>query len=350
MPTISFARGVISFEKMFRRAGQEMAAITRRELAAALGGMVTVLPLAVRAQQPAVPVIGFLYNRKEAVLDRLSAFRRGLSEAGFAEGRNLAFEFRFTEGHRDRLPALAADLVRRGVAAIVVNGVSLSAARAATSTIPIVFVGGVDLVAQGLVTALNRPEGNVTGISFARPALNAKRLEFLHDLLPKPTVVAVLLDPNGPAFEGQLQNVGEAARSLGRQIVVVTAGNEGELDTALTRNGPAAAGALFVGGSEFFVSQRRKLIMFAADHALPASYEGSEFVEAGGLMSYGASATDAYRRCGVYVGRILNGAKPSDLPIELPTEFELAINLATAKGLGLDLPRRILVGATKLIE
>jgi putative ABC transport system substrate-binding protein len=326
-----------------------MAVITRRQLTAALGGIVTVSPLAVRAQQTAVPVVGFLYNLAFPS-ERLSTFRRGLNEVGFAEGRNVAIEYRFAEGHRDRLPALAADLVSRGVAAIVVNGVSLSAARAATSTIPIVYIGGIDPVAQGLVTSLNRPDGNVTGISFTSPALNAKRLEFLHDLLPKPTVVAVLLDPNGPAFDPQLQNVGAAARTLGRQIVVVTPANEGELDTALIRALQAAAGALFVGGSEFFVSQRRKLIIFAADHALPASYEAREFVEAGGLMSYGASATDAFRRGGAYVGRILKGAKPSDLPIELPTKFELVINLATAKGLGLDLPRRIVAGATKLIE
>lgn len=300
MPTISFARGVISFERCLRRAGQEMAAITRRELAAALGGLVAVLPLAVRAQQPAVPVVGFLYNINETVFpsDRLSAFRRGLNEAGFAEGRNVAIESRFTEGHRDWLPALAADLVSRGVAAIVVSGVSLSVAMAATSTIPIVFIGRIDPVAQGLINRLNRPDRNVTGISFTRPALNAKRLEFLHDLLPKPTVVAVLLDPNGPAFEAQLQNVGAAARALGRQIVVVTATNEGEFNTAITRNPQAAAGALFVGGSEFFVSQRRKLIMFAADHALPACYEGREFVEAGGLMSYGGNLTENYRLTG----------------------------------------------------
>jgi ABC-type uncharacterized transport system substrate-binding protein len=326
-----------------------MAAITRRQLTTALGGIMTVLPLAARAQRPAVPLVGFVYNIVPRS-DRLSAFRRGLNEAGFAEDRNVAFEFRFAEGDRDRLPALAADLVSRRVAAIVVNGVSLSAARAATSTIPIVYVGGIDPVAQGLVNSHNRPNANVTGISFVRPALNAKRLELLHHLLPKPTVIAVLVDANGPAYEAQTQTVSAMARTLGRQIVIVTASNEGELDNALAKNLGAAAGALFVAASELFVNQRRKLIMFAADHAMPASYEGLEFVEAGGLMSYGASATDAYRRCGAYVGRILKGAKPSDLPIELPTNFELAINLATAKALGLDLPRRIIAGATKLIE
>jgi putative tryptophan/tyrosine transport system substrate-binding protein len=329
-----------------------MAAITRRELAGAIGGAVTLLPLAVRAQRSAVPMVGLLYNIKETAFpsDRLSAFRRGLNETGFAEGRNVAIESRFAGGHRDRLPALAADLVSRGAAAIVVSGVSLSAAMAATSTTPIVFIGGIDPVTQGLVNSLNRPGGNVTGISFARPALGAKRLELLHELLPKPTVVAVLLDPNGPAFRGQLQSVGTAARTLGRQIVIVTAANEGEFDTALTKSLQAAAGALYVGGSEFFASQRRKLIMFAADHALPASYEGREFVEAGGLMSYGASAIDAYRRGGTYVGRILKGTKPSDLPIELPTNYDLVINLSTAKALGLDLPPSITARASEFIE
>jgi putative ABC transport system substrate-binding protein len=330
-----------------------MVVITRRQLAAAaLSGVTTALPLAVRAQQPAVPVVGFLYNIHEAVFpsDRLSAFRRGLNEAGLVEGRNVAIDFRFAEGHRDRLPALAADLVSRGVAVIVVSGASLSAAMAATRTIPIVFIGGIDPVSQGLVTSLNQPGANVTGISFTRPALNAKRLELLHELLPKSTVVTVLLDPNGPAFEAQLQNVGAAARTLGRQIVIVQAGNDGDFDTVLTRILQPAPGALFVGGSEFFISQRQKLVMFAAGHALPASYDGREFVEAGGLMSYGANASDAYRRGGAYVGRILKGAKPSDLPIQLPTNFELAINLTTAKALGLDLPRSFIVRATTLIE
>jgi len=324
-----------------------MTVITRRQLAATLGGLVTALPLAVRAQQPAMPMIGFLNSTTAAVFPkgRLSAFRLGLNEAGFAEGRDVAIEFRFAEGQGDRLAVMAADLVRRGVAAIVANGVSLSAAMAATSTIPIVFIGGTDPVLQGLVTSLNQPSGNVTGVSFAKPALNSKRLELLHELLSKPTVIAVLLDSNGPAFEAQLQDVGAAARTFGRQTVVVEATSENELDAALATILHAGAGALFVGSSAFFVSQRRKLITFAAGHALPASYDGREFVEAGGLMSYGASATDAYRRGGVFVGRILKGAKPKDLPVELPTRFELVINLTTAKALGLDVPRQLLLQA-----
>jgi putative ABC transport system substrate-binding protein len=248
------------------------------------------------------------------------------------------------------LPALAADLVRRGVAVIVVNGISLSAAMAATSTIPIVFVGGSDPVERGLVGSLNRPRGNVTGVSFFNPALSAKRLELLHDLLPKPAVITVLLDPEGTAFEAQLQDVTVAARSLGRQIVVVTATNEGELDTAFTTILQAAADALFVGSSAFFGSQRRKLVIFAANHALPAIYPLREFVELGGLMSYDARATDTYRRGGDYVGRILKGAKPGDLPVELPTKYEVVFNLATAKKLGLKISPKLLLLADEVIE
>src|SRR6516162_7068743 len=245
-----------------KRVGQSpMPVITRRQLIAVLGGVVTALPLAGRAQ-PEMPVVGFLNSTTEAVFpkDRLLAFRQGLNEVGFTEGRNVAFEFRFANGKLGQLPDLAFDLVHRGVAAIVVNGVSLSSAMAATSTIPIVFVGGIDPVAQGLVTSLNRPSGNVTGVTFNAPGFNAKRLQFLHELLPNPTVIAVLLDPNGPAFETQLQDIGATARTLGRQFVLVKAATEGELDTAFKTILQAAAGALFVGSNTFFVSQRRKLV------------------------------------------------------------------------------------------
>jgi len=327
-----------------------MAVITRRRLTLALGGAVIASPHALRAQQPGVKVIGFLHSTAADLDQRLSAFRQGLDEAGIAEGLSLAIEFRFVNDQRDRLPELAADLVRRGVAAIVVNGVSLSAAMAATSTIPIVFVGGIDPVEQRFVNALNRPNGNVTGISFNDPGLTSKRMQFLHELLPASTVIAVLLDSKGPAFEAQLQDSGAAARILGRQIVVVKAASEDELDTAFTTILRAGAGAVFVGSSALLRGQRRKLVLFAAEHALPASYRGREFVELGGLMSYGASATDAYRRAGAYVGRILKGAKPSDLPVELPTKFELLINLATAKALRLNVPRHLLAQAAELIE
>ena len=212
------------------------------------------------------------------------------------------------------------------------------------------YVGGIDPVTQGLVSSLNRPSGNVTGVSSNRPGLISKRLELLYELLPNPTVIAVLLDANGPAFEAQFQYVGSAARTLGQQIVVVKATNEDELDAAFTTILQAAAGAVIVGSSALFISQRRKLVIFAVRHALPASYDGRDFVELGGLMSYGASVPDAYRRGGAYVGRILKGAKPSDLPVELPTRFELAINLATAKALGLTVPPTLLAIADEVIE
>jgi putative ABC transport system substrate-binding protein len=322
----------------------------RREFIALLGGAAA-WPLAARAQQGAMPVIGFLHSAAMVMADyRLSAFGRGLNEVGFAEGRNLAIEFWFANEKRDRIAALAANLVRRDVAVIVVNGVSLSAAMAATSTLPIVFVGGIDPVERGLVARLNRPSGNLTGVSFFRSPLNSKRLQFLHELLPKPTLIAVLVDPSGPAFDAQLQDLIGAARSLGRQVLVVKAASEGELDTAFTTILQAAAGALFVGSSLFFVSERRKLVTFAAGHALPASYDGREFVEIGGLMTYEASVADAYRRGGVYVGRILKGAKPCDLPVELPTKFDLVINLTTAKALGLTVPPRLLALANEVIE
>jgi putative ABC transport system substrate-binding protein len=325
---------------MLGRAEQrQMAVITRRQLTAGLGGVVTALPLAVQAQQRAMPVIGFLNSTSAAGFpnNRLSAFRRGLNDAGYAEGHNVAIEFRFANGQNGRLPALAADLVSQGVAAIVVNGASLKAAMAATSTIPIVYVGGIDPVAQGFVTSLARPSGNVTGVSSYRPELISKRLELLHKLLPEPTVIAVLLASNGPAFEAQLQYVSAAALTLGRRIVDVTATSEEDLDAAFATILQAAAGAVIVGSSALFVSQRRKLVTFAAGRALPASYDGRDFVELGGLMSYGASVADAYQRGGAFVGRILKGAKPSDLPVELPIKFALVINLATAKALGLTL-------------
>jgi putative ABC transport system substrate-binding protein len=317
-----------------------------------LSGAAAAWPLAARAQQRAMPVIGFLNSTtaSDFINDRLSAFRQGLNEAGFAVGHNVAFEFRFANYQHDQLPALAADLVHLGVAAIIVNGVSLSAAMAATSTIPIVLIGGVDPVAQGLVSTLDRPSGNVTGISFVRPVLVSKRLQLLHELLPKPTVIAELLDSKGPAFKAQLQNLDVAAHSLGRQTVVVKATSDSELDTAFTTILQSAAGALFVGSSALFVGRRRELVMFAAGHGLPASYDEREFVELGGLMSYGASAKDAYRRGGTYVGRILKGAKSGELPIELSAKLDLVINIATAKALGLDVPRHLLAQATDVIE
>jgi putative ABC transport system substrate-binding protein len=323
--------------------------IRRREFVTALGSAVA-WPLVLRAQS-AVQVVGFLYNTTAAVFpnDRLSAFRRGLNEAGFAEGRNVAIEFRFADDQLERLPALAADLVRRQVVVIVANGASLPAGMAATSSIPIVFVGGNDPVKDGFVTSLSRPGGNITGVSFNTPALNGKRLELLHELIPKSVLIAVLLDPKlGPA--DQVQEVQAAARSLGRQIMVVQATNESEFDAAFATIVRSGAGALFVGTSSFLNSQRRQLVAFATRHALPASYEQREFAEVGGLMSYGASTIDAYRRAGLYVGRILRGEKPGDLPVELPTKYELIFNLATAKALGIEIPPNLRALADEIIE
>src|SRR5262245_48839319 len=322
----------------------------RREFINALGAAAA-WPLAARAQQPAVPMIGFLDSTTAAArTDRVAGLRQGLSEAGFVEGRNVAIEFRWAEGELDRLPALAADLAGRRVAAIMVDGPSFAAAKAATSTIPIVFVSGADPVQLGYVISLNRPAGNATGVSFNSTPLNPKRLELLHELVPKPAVIALLWDPNLQNSKAALRNVEAAARALGRQTVMVEAGTEGEIDAAFATFVQAGAGALFVGTGPFYVNQGRQLVALAARHALPGSYGLREFVVAGGLMSYGASDTDATRRAGLYVGRILKGAKPEELPVELPTKYELVINLATAKALKLNIPSKLRALADEVIE
>jgi putative ABC transport system substrate-binding protein len=246
------------------------------------------------------------------------------------------------------LPELAADLVRRRVAVIATNNTAVPAAKAATSTIPIVFVTGGDPVEAGLVTSLNRPGGNVTGVSITAAPLNPKRLELLHELVPKPALIAVLMDAN--LLEAQLRDMEAAAGALGRQILIVKAASESEFDGAFATIVKAGAGALFVGTGAFFNSRRRQIVALAGRHALPATYHLREFVEAGGLMSYGASATDAYRRGGLYVGRILKGDKPGDLPVELPTRYELVFNLATAKALSLEIPAKLLALADEVIE
>jgi putative ABC transport system substrate-binding protein len=320
----------------------------RREFIAGLGSAAA-WPVVARAQQPAVPVIGYLDSKRAAAVShQVAAFRHGLNEAGFVEGHNVAIEFRWADGQRDRLPELAAYLVQRRVAALVTDAAATPAAKAATSTIPIVFVSGADPIEAGLVISLNRPTGNVTGVSYTAAPLNPKRLELLHELVPEPGLIGVLMEPN--FSKTQLPAIQGAASSIGRPILTVEAGTESEIDAAFATIVQAGARALFVGAGPVFNSRRRQLVALAAHHALPASYHLSEFVAAGGLMSYGASDTEACRQGGLYVGRILKGAKPSELPVELPTKYKLVFNLATAKALKLNIPAKLLALADEVLE
>ena len=323
----------------------------RRNFITLLGGAAVVWPLAAHGQQAGVPVIGFLRSTTAAGSSHLvTAFGQGLNEAGFVEGKNVAIEYRWADDHHDRLPALAADLVRRPVAVIVANAVSTQAAKTATSTIPIVAVTGVDPVRTGLVTSLSRPGGNVTGVMFTTSDLTAKRLGLLHELVPKATIVGVLLDRNVPEVDFELRDAEAAGRAIGRQVLTVKAASELEFNAAFSKMVQAGAGALLVSGGPLFLSHRRQLVALAARYALPASYVTRQYPEAGGLMSYGPSQTDAYRRAGIYAGRILRGEKPTDLPVQLPTKFDLVINLGTAKAFGFDVPDRLLAIADEVIE
>jgi len=282
---------------------------------------------------------------------RVSAFRDGLKEAGFVDGHNVAIDFRSAENKLDRLPALAADLVHREAAVIVGQQIAMRAAMAATSTIPIVFISGGDPIASGLVSSLSRPGGNITGVSFASALLQSKRLGLLHELVPPPALIAWLRDPNSPNFESEVRDVESAARELGRQLLSLDARSPREIDVAFATIVQSRAGALLIGVGPFFNTRRRQLAALAARHGVPAIAALREFVVAGGLMSYGASDADAYRRAGShYVGRILKGAKPGDLPVEMPTKYELVVNVEAAKALGLDLPAKLLAIADEVIE
>jgi putative tryptophan/tyrosine transport system substrate-binding protein len=326
--------------------------VKRRELIRLLAGA-TVWPLAARAQQTAMPVIGFLSSRSPGESSAVvAAFRRGLGEAGFVEGRNAHIAFRWAEGRNDRLPALATDLVTHQASVIVATGggPSAMAAKTATTTVPIVFTFGSDPVKAGLVASFNRPGGNLTGVSWFSSDLGPKRLELLLELAPKTAVIALLVNPNNAELASQPADFQEAARTLGKQVHIFNANSEKEIDTAFMTFVGQKADALVVGGDPFFTSRREQLIALAARHAVPASYSSREYVADGGLMSYGNSVVDAYRRAGVYAGRILNGAKPADLPVERLTTFELVINLKTAKGLGLTVPDKLLVAADEVIE
>jgi ABC-type uncharacterized transport system substrate-binding protein len=324
--------------------------LKRREFITLLGAAAA-WPLAVRAQQSAMPVIGFLRSTSAAGSTHLvGAFRQGLNEAGFVENQNVAIEYRWGDDQRDKLPGLVADLLRRRAAVIVANIVGAQAAKAATATTPIVFVAGSDPVKLGLVASLARPGGNITGLVFTTTDITAKRLGLLHELAPKAAVIAVLLDPNFPGASAELQGVEEARRTIGPQIVIVKAASEGEFNSAFAAIVRAGAGALYVGGGPFFNSRRRQIVAWVSRQGLPASYVSRAHVEAGGLMSYGASQPDAYRRAAGYVGRILKGEKAGDLPVELASKFELIINLATAKGMGLEIPPMLLARADEVIE
>ena len=322
----------------------------RREVITLIGGTAAAWPLATRAQQPAMPVIAFLRSTTAAGSGHVvAAFRQGLNEAGFIEGQNVAIEYHWADDTLDRLPGLVADLVRRPVAVIVANGLTAAAAtKAATATTPIVFATGADPVRTSLVASLNRPGGNITGVIFTTTDLAAKQLGLLHELVPKAAIIGALRDPNAPEIEIELRDLEAAGRAIGRQILFAKA--SGEFNAAFATMVRAGAGALLVGGGQAYLSQRRQLVALATRHALPAVYVVREFVEAGGLMSYGSSGTDAYRQVGNYAGRILKGAKPGDLPVQITTKFELVINLGTAKAMGLDIPPMLLARANEVIE
>lgn len=323
----------------------------RREFIMALGGAAASAPFAARAQQAAVPVIGFLRSASFAEVSGLvAAFRQGLNEAGFVEGQNVAIEFRSAEGQPDRLPALTNDLIRRPVSVIVGDAFPMLTAKAATTSIPIVFAAGGDPVEQGLVTSLNRPGGNVTGVHFFAGVLGAKRLELLRQLLPNAKTIAMLVHPNTPNTEAERRDVQAAAQSIGQQLIVLDTNSDRDIDSAFATFVQRGADALLSGSGPFMTAQRKQLIALAARHALPACYHVRETVTDGGLMSYGASVADGYRQVGIYAGRILKGEKPGDLPVMRSTKFEFVINLRTAKTLGLEIPPGLLATADEVIE
>jgi putative tryptophan/tyrosine transport system substrate-binding protein len=320
----------------------------RREFITLLGGAAA-WPLAARAQQPGMPVVGFVRDVTIDVSDdRVTAFRQGLNEAGFVERQNVAIEYRSDQ--TDRLPLVVTDLLRRQVALIVGNTPAALAAKTATTTVPIVFVTGGDPVGVGLVANLNRPGGNVTGVSFFSVELAAKLLGLLRELRPGAARIAVLVDPKFPTTERLVSEVRAAASAIGQQIEVLYVSSDREIETAFTALVQRGAGALLWGTGEFLLSQRDRVVALAARHRIPTMYILREYVAAGGLISYAASTTDANRQAGIYVGRILKGEKPGDLPVVLPTKFHLVINVKTAKALGVEIPDRLLALADEVIE
>jgi putative ABC transport system substrate-binding protein len=324
----------------------------RREFITLLGGAAASAPLAARAQ-PALPVIGFLHSSAPApAAGQRAAFEEGLMEAGFIDGKNVLIEYRWAEDHPERLAALAADLVGRRVAVIAALGgdVTAIAAKAATATIPIVFLNGSDPIKAGLVASINRPAGNVTGVSLFASAVDAKRLELLHELVPKVASVGVLNNAFVAETEARSRALEDAAKSIGVQLSFFNVDNEGDFDPTFASLADRGIGALFVSGSPFFISRRDRLVSLVARHRIPAIYAWRVIVEAGGLTSYGANSVGSYRQVGVYMGRILKGEKPADLPVLQPTKFEFLINLKTARTLGLDIPDRLIALADEVIE
>jgi putative ABC transport system substrate-binding protein len=323
----------------------------RREFITVLGGAAAALPLAARAQQQAMPIVGFLNGRslREAA-SSAAAFRQGLGDAGYVEARNVTIDYRWADGRYDQLPAMAAELVNRHVAVIAAGGGAELAAKAATTTIPIVFTTGGDPVELGLVDSFNRPGGNRTGITFLASGLGAKRLELLRQFAPNATRIAMLMNPTYRPTAAEVRDVQVAAHTLGLQIEVANAGTAGEIDAAFAAFERERPDALVVGGDPVLLSRRDQVVPLAASHTLPTIYPQREYVDAGGLMSYGTSLIDGYRQIGVYTGKILSGTMPAALPVLQPTKFDLVVNLKTAKALGLAAPNALLVAADELIE
>jgi ABC-type uncharacterized transport system substrate-binding protein len=323
----------------------------RREFIALLGGAAVAWPLAARAQQAAVPLIGLVRSTSSAdSVHIVAAFRQGLKQAGFVEGQDCAIEYRWADNQLDRLPALVADLLRQPVDVIVANTPAALAAKAATTTVPIVFAGGRDPVRDGLVGSLSRPGGNITGVHFFFSELGAKRLDLLRQIAPTATTIAVLVNPNHGDTEAERADVLATGRAIGQQLFVLDVNSDRDIEAAFATVVQRGAGALYVGTGAFTNSHRERLVALAARHALPASYSQREAVAAGGLVSYGPSITDAYRQTGIYAGRILKGEKPADLPVMRSTRFELMLNLKTAKALGVEIPPTLLALADEVIE
>jgi putative ABC transport system substrate-binding protein len=323
----------------------------RRKFMALIGSAAVAWPLAARAQQPAKPIVGFLRSTPLAPFQNLVvAFGQGLKEAGFVEGQNVAIEYRYADNQIDRLPILVADLIRLPAAVIVVNSGAAFAAKAATTTVPIVFAAGDDPVKNGLVASLNRPGGNLTGVTWLGALVGTKRLELLRQVVPKATTIAMLAEPNTPQTEPERKDVQAAAQAIGLKLITLPVSSDRDIETAFATLVQGRVGALLVGTGAYLNSKRESIIAFAAHYAIPVMYQAREAVVAGGLMSYGPSQSNAYHQAGIYVGRILKGEKPADLPVTQATKFEFAFNLKTAKTLGLDVPMIIQMTADEVIE